>query len=179
MTLTPADIVTAALDLMDRYGLPDLSMRRVASELGVHVGGLYHHVPDKQSLLAQVAERILGEVPETEIPGRPGLHAWADAARQVLLAHRDSGELVITVLGFGLIDRQLTDEPRRLLMGLLAAQQCELGVMTLQSYLLGEVCQEQAARDLAQFAKAGNRSAADSGERFHAGIDLILDGLRL
>ena len=67
-------------------------MRRVASALEVQPGALYHHVPDKQTLLAAVADRILAGVDEPLGRWRPAVEAWAASLREVLLAHRDSAE---------------------------------------------------------------------------------------
>ncbi len=54
-----ADVVDRALAVLDAYGLADLTMRRLGGELGVQPSALYHHFPDKQSLLAAVADEIL------------------------------------------------------------------------------------------------------------------------
>lgn len=54
-----ADIVDAAIEVLDRQGLPALSMRRIADALGIQASALYWHFPDKQTLLAAVSERIL------------------------------------------------------------------------------------------------------------------------
>ncbi|MFC6236032.1 TetR/AcrR family transcriptional regulator, partial [Leucobacter soli] len=54
-----ADVVEAALRVLDAHGLENCSMRRVAAELGVQPSALYHHVPDKQTLLALMADEIV------------------------------------------------------------------------------------------------------------------------
>ena len=59
MALSREAIVDAGLAILDEYGLGDLSMRRVADALGVQAGALYYHVPNKQSLLAAIADEIL------------------------------------------------------------------------------------------------------------------------
>ncbi|MGZ8727117.1 MAG: TetR/AcrR family transcriptional regulator, partial [Aeromicrobium sp.] len=43
------DIVERAIGVLDQYGLADLSMRRIAAELGVQPSALYHHFANKQS----------------------------------------------------------------------------------------------------------------------------------
>ena len=53
------DVVDRALDVLDRYGLADLTMRRLGTELGVRPSALYHHFDNKQSLLAAVADEVL------------------------------------------------------------------------------------------------------------------------
>ena len=92
-------IVDAALELLDAFGLPDLSMRRLATHLGVHV-------ENKQSLLAAVADRIVGEAaPAT------GVRETARALRDALLSRRDGAEVVVSTaalsLGSGALEARI------------------------------------------------------------------------
>src|SRR5687768_3166484 len=64
MALSREQVVTTAVGLLRRYGLGDLSMRRLARELGVAPGALYWHVANKQELLVEVADVLLAEIPE-------------------------------------------------------------------------------------------------------------------
>ena len=59
MALTQDTVVDTALHILQRFGLADLSMRRLAKELDVQVGALSWHVKNKQELLAQVAAKLL------------------------------------------------------------------------------------------------------------------------
>ncbi len=58
MAITHRDIVTTGLTLLRQYGLADLSMRRIAKELGVQPGALYWHVKNKQELLVALAREL-------------------------------------------------------------------------------------------------------------------------
>ncbi|MEC9102869.1 MAG: helix-turn-helix domain-containing protein, partial [Pseudomonadota bacterium] len=49
--LTAPRIRAAAQSLFARHGFAAVSMRQIASEVGVQVGALYNYTPDKQSLL--------------------------------------------------------------------------------------------------------------------------------
>ncbi|WP_069167857.1 TetR/AcrR family transcriptional regulator [Nocardia altamirensis] len=60
--LTTVGILRAAVDLADRDGIDGLSMRRIASELGAATAGLYRHFPDREALLAGMAELVLAEI---------------------------------------------------------------------------------------------------------------------
>ena len=51
-----------ALQLLDEYGLPDLTMRNLATALGIQPSALYWHFPNKQALLAAVSAKILAPV---------------------------------------------------------------------------------------------------------------------
>ncbi|MGB4137652.1 MAG: TetR family transcriptional regulator [Microbacterium sp.] len=87
-------VTTTALALLDRVGLPDLSMRRLAAELDLQPSALYWHFSNKQELLAAVADRILAEVPAPA--GSAELTAVATAIRDALLAYRDGAEVVMS-----------------------------------------------------------------------------------
>ena len=58
------DVVAAALRVLDSQGLEFCAMRRVAAALEVQPSALYHHVPDKQTLLALMADEIVRGVVE-------------------------------------------------------------------------------------------------------------------
>jgi AcrR family transcriptional regulator len=55
-------IVTAAVRLADAEGLPALSMRRVAAELGAAAMSLYTHVPGKGELVDLMLDAVLAEM---------------------------------------------------------------------------------------------------------------------
>lgn len=52
--LTRADVITAALDLVNREGAAALSMRRLATDLGVGTPTVYWHVSSREELVAEV-----------------------------------------------------------------------------------------------------------------------------
>lgn len=60
--LTRAQIVAAAIALVDRDCLTAISMRRLAAELGVEPMSLYYHVPDRAALDDLIFDAVLGEV---------------------------------------------------------------------------------------------------------------------
>jgi len=63
-------VVRAAVAVADAEGLAGLSMRRVATELGVATMSLYRHVPGKEDLLLLMSDLVFGEVPLPEEPPR-------------------------------------------------------------------------------------------------------------
>jgi AcrR family transcriptional regulator len=81
--LTRARIVATALELADRDGLQGVTLRRIASELGVHVTSLYNHVPTKEAVLDDLIERLIAEA---ELP--TGVIAWDDWVRRFAAAMR-------------------------------------------------------------------------------------------
>lgn len=94
---TPLDrdrIVRAAVDFIDEYGLPSLSMRRLGSVLGVEAMSLYRYVPGRENLLDAVVQEILdGLRADNQILESPE-NGWQDflqrlahGVRRVALAH--------------------------------------------------------------------------------------------
>ena len=85
-------VVDTALAIVDRDGLDGLTMRRLASELGVEAMSLYHWFPNKAAILDALVEAAIREtatrVDATPEAGwRANLRALAMGYRQVLLAH--------------------------------------------------------------------------------------------
>lgn len=91
-------IVEVALRLLDEYGIADLSMRRLATELDVQPSALYWHFENKQSLLAAVADRIV----DAETVAGGDLATVAARVRDALLATRDGAEVVMSTYALGL-----------------------------------------------------------------------------
>ncbi|MFF2557312.1 TetR/AcrR family transcriptional regulator [Nocardia sp. NPDC058058] len=80
----------AALTLIDRDGLADLSMRKLAAELGVQAASLYGHYPTKDDVLDDIASGIMSRVDTSEFEHgdwRHGLMSWARSYRAELVAH--------------------------------------------------------------------------------------------
>ncbi len=80
--LTREEIVERALEIGDREGLDAVSVRRVASELGVTSMALYRHVKDKNDLLSAMLDAVmadfdLGAGIVTSMP-------WQDQVRRLL-----------------------------------------------------------------------------------------------
>lgn len=154
MSLDVTLVVDAAHRILETYGLADLTMRRVADELGVKAGALYYHVPNKQTLLAKVADLILADrvLPQASVP-LDVVSLWAHELRQSLISTRDGAELVASALASGLV----IEDPAREAAGLLeaaglAAAQAHDTALALTHFVLGHVVQEQS---LEQFARLG------------------------
>jgi len=96
--LTKAAIVQAALDLLDEAGMDGLTVRALASRLGVQAPALYWHVRNKQALLDEMATRIWRQVGDV-MSGLPAGLSWrevmatyAETVRRELLGHRDGAK---------------------------------------------------------------------------------------
>lgn len=83
-------VVRIALRTIDEDGLEGLSLRRLATEIGVNNKSLYHHFRDKNELIAAAAELALHDV---GVPAADGEH-WSEwllrsgqVYRDAILAH--------------------------------------------------------------------------------------------
>ncbi|MBA0053227.1 TetR/AcrR family transcriptional regulator [Streptomyces sp. AJS327] len=77
--LTLARVVEAAIALADREGLSALSMRNVASELGVGTMSLYRYVPGKGELIDLMVDHVNGPAEATAFEGL----GWREAMERI------------------------------------------------------------------------------------------------
>ena len=103
LPLDRAQVVRAALELLDEIGLDELTMRRLADRLGVRAASLYRHVRDKDELLVLLADEISGEIPTVAPAGRwrAQLAEMGRNFRRGLLSHRDAARLLASTAPFG------------------------------------------------------------------------------
>lgn len=96
MALTRERVVSAAVEILRQFGLADLSMRRLARELDVQPGAIYWHVPNKQALLAEVADQLLADVhlPEAGAGSASDLRTLVTGIHQRLLPVPDAADVV-------------------------------------------------------------------------------------
>ncbi len=96
--LTKAAIVQAALDQLDEAGMDGLTVRALASRLGVQAPALYWHVRSKQALLDEMATQIWRQVGDVmaglppDLPWREVMRTYAATVRRELLRHRDGAK---------------------------------------------------------------------------------------
>ena len=88
---TRQQIAQTALAIADTEGIQEVSMRRLAAELGAGTMTLYHYVHSKDDLLALMEDAIMGEllVPDDQLPSdwRQALTAIARRARATFRRH--------------------------------------------------------------------------------------------
>ncbi|MGL5406921.1 MAG: TetR/AcrR family transcriptional regulator C-terminal domain-containing protein [Propionibacteriaceae bacterium] len=179
LSLSQERIVRHALEILDSYGLADLTMRRLGDGLGVRASALYWHVPNKQSLLALVADAMVQQVqqPLEGTPWREALVMWMGALRTSLLSHRDSAELCAAARASGLTKHDMLITPTRVLvaagMAETTARSC---AATLIHLLLGAVADEQAHHEWNRL-RGSEVVSVEVGSDFTFGLGLILDGI--
>lgn len=191
MQLHKRDVVAAATTILDNYGIADLTMRRLARELGISPGALYWHFANKQQLLGAVADRVLspvldraGDSDDADWRGRIGV--ICARMRDALLSYTDGAELVSASFASGEsacvagILGALSDAAAR---AGLDAERAALAARTLVHYVLGATADEQsrlqwdAAGALSDGSPAGPFTAPDSGAGFRFGLRMLIDGL--
>jgi AcrR family transcriptional regulator len=179
------DVVAKATQLLDDYGIADLTMRRLARELSVSPGALYWHFADKQELLGAVADRILLPVPAgVDDPSwSRRVVALGTALRDALLSSTDGAELVSASFAAGKSVRmteilaQLTDAATE---GGIDPSHADLAARTVLYYVLGFTADEQSRLQWdAAGALADGQSVltANPNARFAFGLKLLVDGI--
>jgi AcrR family transcriptional regulator len=98
--LTRAEVLTAALALVDADGIEALTMRRLGKALGRDPMRLYRHAASKDALLDGVVESVLSELPLPAVPEggdwEGALRRTAHAFRALALAHPHVVPLMVT-----------------------------------------------------------------------------------
>ena len=93
---TAEAIVAGAVAIIDAEGLDALTVRRLASELGVAPMTVYSYVRGKEEILDLVVDRVAADIglPPVEADWRERARALAHSLRAALLAHPDGARLI-------------------------------------------------------------------------------------
>ncbi|GAA2577442.1 TetR family transcriptional regulator BioQ [Winogradskya consettensis] len=181
------DVLAAALRILDEQGLPDLTMRHLATTLGVQPSALYWHFPNKQALLAAVSDQIIASAR----PADPGTGDWRDQVRHeaaalhdALLAYKDGAEVVSSTLALGLGADGLAHRlSRAICAGGFDPQTTGLAAETMVLFLVGHAFHQQQrlqADSLGVVAAPHSLDPADlprGPQAFNLGITLLVAGL--
>jgi AcrR family transcriptional regulator len=81
------EILDVAVTVLEAEGPEALTMRELASRMGIRAPSLYKHVRDKDDIVAGVQERALIDLTRHVAAAGPGLGALADAYRSWAKAH--------------------------------------------------------------------------------------------
>lgn len=172
-----SDVVERALVLLDTVGLPDLSMRRLAGDLGVQPSALYHHVANKQTLLGLMADELLTRV---EWPAEERwvdqLAATCESLHRTLLEVRDGAELVATAWSFGLGAGEPATRLEATLSDAGLGEVSSAATQTLLHFVYGHALHEQTAR---QAAAAGAIEPHVPGAEFSTGLAMVIAGVQV
>ncbi|MGW7244168.1 TetR/AcrR family transcriptional regulator [Streptomyces sp. NPDC054804] len=197
-SLTPDQLASAALAVIDREGLAGLSMRAVAKELGMSTMGLYRYVRDREELERLVVELVLGTV-DTEPPDPAA--AWREritvmvrrmraavgahpAVVPLIIAHRHHSlgvlrwsETVLVVLGQAGVEGERRVVALRALLSYLngAIQLEHLGPLAGPGTV---AISELSPADFPHMAETARTArTVDADREFLGGLGMLLDGL--
>ncbi|BDX32529.1 TetR family transcriptional regulator [Mycobacterium antarcticum] len=185
MQLHRRDVVSKATQLLDDYGIADLTMRRLARELGVTPGALYWHFADKQALLGAVADRILDAAATPREGDRWSVRVQAicTGVRDALLSTTDGAELVSASFAAGKSD-QMAGILEQLTVATaeagIARPNAELAARTILYYVLGFTADEQSRIQwdaVGALSDGQSVMTTDPNARFSFGLRLLVDGI--
>lgn len=82
-------ILRTAVELADREGFDSVTLRRIATELGVHVTSLYNHVPTREAVTDGIVEVLLEEakLPTTEVGWEEWVRRFFAATSMLAVTH--------------------------------------------------------------------------------------------
>ncbi|MFI7445557.1 TetR/AcrR family transcriptional regulator C-terminal domain-containing protein [Nonomuraea indica] len=111
--LSRAEVVEVALRYVDEHGLDALTMRALATQMGVYPTALYWHMGDKAQLVAAVSAKVLEDI---VLPSGHDMR-WDDWLSTVALSCRDAmrrhpnlapvigSQLAVTTTALPLVER--------------------------------------------------------------------------
>ncbi|MFD2419557.1 TetR/AcrR family transcriptional regulator [Amycolatopsis pigmentata] len=84
--VTPEKIVVSALELTARHGLDSWTLRQLAAAVDAYPAVVYHHVGDREAVVAAVVERVIAlvPVPDADLPWREWFRTLLTDLRRVL-----------------------------------------------------------------------------------------------
>ncbi|MER5426955.1 TetR/AcrR family transcriptional regulator [Streptosporangium roseum] len=129
--LTRQAVIERALRLADTEGLPAVTIRRLAAELGVAPTALYWHVKNKDELLSALADRLLAALVadvDPDLPWNQRLRAMVTTLVEQTRAHPYLSTLL------PMIDKSAAEEYRR-------ATDTAIGLLTEAGFTLQEADQ--------------------------------------
>jgi AcrR family transcriptional regulator len=95
--LTRERVLRAALAFADERGLEELSMRKLAQELGVEAMSLYNHVENKDDIVNGIVGLVVDEIePPAGSDWKAALRQSAISAHEALSRHRWAAQVWMT-----------------------------------------------------------------------------------
>lgn len=197
-------VLEAAIAIADAQGLPGLTMRSLARELGVQPMSLYHHVANKEEILDGVVDVVFAQIrfPADDLDWKRAMRERADSARAVFRRHPWAIGLVETRTSPGLATLQHHDAViGNLRRAGFSVTMAAHAFALLDSYTFGFALQEASlpfdGDNVAEVASAYidqipsdmfphlaematehvMQPGYDFGDEFGYGLEIILDGL--
>lgn len=144
-------VVRAGLKLLNEVGLEKLTLRLLASELGIQAATLYWHFKSKEELIDEMATLVLADGASHLLPAKDPADwsVWATSfglgLRKTLLAYRDGARMVA---GTRLTNTEYMKTAERIGAKLVASgftvRRTVVLLSTIYDYTLSLVMEEQA-----------------------------------
>ncbi|NMD56253.1 MULTISPECIES: TetR/AcrR family transcriptional regulator C-terminal domain-containing protein [Tsukamurella] len=203
MGLNRADVVIAALAVLDEVGVESLTLRRIADRLEVKAPALYWHFASKRDLLDEMATELMRRaLPKGPVPGdwRAELLDGARRLRTVLRAHTDGARVFSGSKFTDVAVVRASERPLRVLVDAgFPLRDAALAMSSLRDLVVGFVIEEQevfgpdgaplpgydpearaaaiGAHEYPLAAQAGPTAWGSPDERFDDAVRFLLDGL--
>ena len=199
-------ILGRAFAILNEMGLEGLTLRRLATRLGVQAPAIYWHFKSKQALLDEMATQVFREALQ-EAPVFDAAQTWAEWAlsycvglRGTLLRYREGAKMFSgTYLTDATLYAPMDASLRKLTSAGFTLRQSVVNMGVLYAYVVGFVIEEQAVQPAAgdpdprynlahrdeRIDKekyplahaAGSVMFADQNTRFLEGVHLIIQGM--
>ena len=100
-----------ALAIIDEDGLGALTMRRLATRLGVQAASLYTHFANKEAVLDAIAERLAKRIDPSGFDGswQQGIRTWANSYYTALHWHPNAAPMLLARTQAGAGAEAVTD----------------------------------------------------------------------
>lgn len=198
------NIIQAAVTLADDIGVEPLTIRKLATRLGVKPMAIYHHVSSKEFILDGMVDHVFSEItlPPDDIDWRSGMRVRTHSAREVFARHRWAAAMMDSRRSPGAATLTHHDAVLRCLRGGLSLSMAAHAYALIDAYLFGfalteaalpinddDEMSELATEIMEGFPKDAYPHLAELtiehvlkpgysfGAEFEFGLDLILDGL--
>ena len=206
MSVTRDDVVQTAIQLLQEVGLDGLTLRRLATELGISAPTLYWHVKDKRELLDLMAEEMISAA-RNKMPPFPLFLSWdeqiAEGMRRqynAILAYRDGARVVA---GNRPTETSLPMIEQYMKLWVNAAgfppEEALAYILTFGDFVIGSALEYQAEKERQRVqpaaraheiwtrmeeypllhAAASARAASGQSESFERGLALLIAGLKI
>jgi len=190
-------IVAAAIAVLDERGLDDVSLRAIATRLGIRQPALYHHFASKADLLDAVADEILAQRHVDRLPSEG--ERWdafvarnSRSLRRAMLSIRDGARLIASSGSRSPQPDTAIAQVSCLENAGFTAEGAILALIAIARYTIGSVIEQQTARDEGDIvietdrADSATRHLIDSTRRvvalgqdyeFETGLAALIRGL--
>lgn len=199
-------ILGQAFAILNEMGLEGLTLRRLATRLGVQAPAIYWHFKSKQALLDEMATQVFREALQ-EAPVFDAAQTWQDWAlsyclglRRTLRRYREGAKMFSgTYLTDATLYAPMDASLRKLTSGGFTLRQSVVNMGVLYAYVIGFVIEEQAVQpvpgepdpryDLSHRNEridkekyplahaAGSVMFRDQDARFLEGVGIIIQGM--